>query len=260
MSRRLSEAPVVPDLPRTGRAEFSETMLRALLPCVVGVRVALSDEARRLDIEVELRAYYAHDDASERLMMSRRLLRQVGVSMKGVVFTEFLEMVEGRYSVDMVDDILDDANLTSGGTYTAVGTYDHREMVSLVLALSKRTDVPAPDLLRAFGEHLFGRFVANYPGFFAKTSDAFTFLAGLDEIIHAEVRKLYPDAELPRFDVESRDEHRLVLLYTSTRHFEDLAEGLLRGCVAHFGGAEVISRELIGSDDARRERFTVTRG
>ena len=45
--------------------------------------------------------------------------------MKGIVFTEFLEMVEDKFSADMVDDIIDDCDLASGGAYTAVGTYPH---------------------------------------------------------------------------------------------------------------------------------------
>lgn len=35
--------------------------------------------------------------------------------MKCMVFTEFLEMVETKFSADMVDDIMDDANPASGG-------------------------------------------------------------------------------------------------------------------------------------------------
>ena len=54
--------------------------------------------------------------------------------MKGIVFTEFLEMVEDRFSLDMVDDLIDDCDLPSGGVYTAVGTYSHEEIVALVSA------------------------------------------------------------------------------------------------------------------------------
>ena len=179
--------------------------------------------------------------------------------MKGVVFTEFLEMVESRFSADMVDDIIDDANLPSGGAYTAVGTYPHDEMVALVVALSQRSGAAVRDLLLAFGEHLFGRFVVGYPAFFSDVSDAFTFLAGIEDIIHREVRKLYPDAELPRFDIERHTDRELVLLYQSGRHFEDLAEGLMRGCIAHFGGGITIARTVVGEGDARSERFVLTR-
>lgn len=179
--------------------------------------------------------------------------------MKGVVFTEFLEMVEARFSADLVDDVIDAANLPSGGVYTAVGTYPHEEIVALVLALSQQTGLSVRDLLLAFGERLFGRFVQGYPAFFVGVTDAFQFLAGIEDIIHAEVLKLYPDAELPRFIIEHHDTTKLQLLYHSGRHFEDLAEGLMRGCVAHFGGEINISRESIGEGDARRERFMLTR-
>jgi hypothetical protein len=56
--------------------------------------------------------------------------------MKGVVFTEFLEMVEGRFGLAMADRIIEAAQLPSSGAYTAVGTYDYTEMVHLVNALS----------------------------------------------------------------------------------------------------------------------------
>lgn len=179
--------------------------------------------------------------------------------MKGVVFTEFLEMVESRFSANMVDDIIDDAKLPSGGAYTAVGTYPHTEMVALATALSQRSGVCLRDLLLAFGEYLFGVFVKGYPSFFVGMNDPFRFLAGIEEIIHAEVRKLYPDAELPRFEVEQHDDQRLVLVYDSHRHFEDLAEGLMRGCIAHFGGNIAIARETLGDGKTQRERFILTR-
>ena len=41
--------------------------------------------------------------------------------MKGIVFTEFLEMVEERYSAEVMDQILLGAKLPSGGAYTARG-------------------------------------------------------------------------------------------------------------------------------------------
>ena len=180
--------------------------------------------------------------------------------MKGIVFTELLDMVEDRFSADMVDDIIDDANVPSGGAYTAVGTYAHEEMVALVVALSKRSGIAVQDLVKAFGEHLFGVFVRGYPSFFEGVTDSFDFLAGIEDIIHSEVRKLYPDAELPRFDIERRNGGKeLVLIYDSRRHFEDLAEGLINGCVAHFGDHISLQREGLGEGDARKERFILTR-
>ena len=75
--------------------------------------------------------------------------------MKGVVFTEFFGMVGDVFSDDMVDDLIDATDPASGGAYTAVGTYDHGEIVAMVVELSARTGTPVPDLLQAFKREAF---------------------------------------------------------------------------------------------------------
>ena len=37
----------------------------------------------------------------------------------------------------------------------------------MVAALAEETHIPAADLVRAYGQHLFGYFVRNYPEMFA---------------------------------------------------------------------------------------------
>jgi len=78
-------------------------------------------------------------------------------------------------------------------------------------------------------------------------------------VIHVEVLKLYPDAEVPHFEVLDRTDDRLVLLYESTRHFCDLAEGLMHACAIHFGETIDIAREALPADIGSRERFVLTR-
>lgn len=153
--------------------------------------------------------------------------------MKGVIFTEFLGMVADRFSEDMVDDIIEASDLPSGGAYTSVGVYDHGEIVALVDALATRTGAPVPDLVKAFGHHLFGRLSVLHPEFVCGIDDALDFLERVDKVIHVEVLKLYPDAMLPRFDT-TRDGDRLQMIYRSPRGMEDLAEGLIKGCLGHF--------------------------
>lgn len=176
--------------------------------------------------------------------------------MKGIVFTELLEMVEEKFSANMVDDIIDDCDLASSGAYTAVGTYPHEEVVALVAALSKHTGISVIDLLKTFGEHLFGQFAKGYPSFFTNITGALPFLNGIEDVIHAEVKKLYPDAELPRFTSEIFTQNQLVLVYESTRHFEDLAEGLIIGCIKYFDEAIELQRQNLSNGQAR---FILTR-
>jgi hypothetical protein len=162
-------------------------------------------------------------------------------AMKGMVFTEFLEMVESRFSADMVDDIIEDSHLPGGGAYTAVGTYDHAELVAMVMALSRRVGQPVPDLVHGFGVHLFSRFRVTHAQFFGAATTALDFLEGIESYIHIEVRKLYPDAQLPKFEC-TRAADGLTMVYRSPRHFGDLAEGLIRGAITHFGDPVNVSR------------------
>lgn len=163
--------------------------------------------------------------------------------MKGVVFTEFLDMVEDAYSADMVDDIVDAADLPSGGAYTAVGTYDHAEMAKLVIELSKRTDANVPDLLKAYGRHLFTRFFVGYPQFFEGIDESFGFLDTIESFIHVEVKKLYPDAELPEFETVEISPDHMKMIYRSPRCLGDFAEGLMEGCFKHFKDTVLLKRE-----------------
>lgn len=163
--------------------------------------------------------------------------------MKGIVFTEFIEMVEQKFSRETADRMLDECDLASGGAYTSVGTYDHGEMVIMVVKLSELSGLTVPVLIKAFGYHLFQRFVLLYPGFFVGISSAMDFLARIEDFIHAEVKKLYPDAELPRFDVTRTEDGALELTYHSERHLGDLAEGLIESCIHHFGAPLTVTRE-----------------
>jgi hypothetical protein len=163
--------------------------------------------------------------------------------MKGVVFTEFLEMVEAKFSYEITENIIEAANLPSGGVYTAVGTYDHAEIVALVTHLSKATNISIPDLLRAFGHHLLYRFAAGFPQFFEGITSSFDFMQRVDGYIHVEVRKLYPEAQLPKLECEQPSPNVLKVTYRSNRPFADLADGLIAGCVEYFKDGVTVTRE-----------------
>jgi hypothetical protein len=180
--------------------------------------------------------------------------------MKGLVFTEFLEMVDARFSLETSERVLEMSKLPSGGIYTSVGTYDFQEMAALVGNLSKVTGIAAPDLLQAFGRHLFSRFLDSFPGFFEGVGTAFEFLSRIDQYVHLEVRKLYPDAELPSFVCEPDGPDRLTMTYRSARNIPDLAEGLIRASLDHFGKAFGVARESLGGEPpATRFILTATR-
>lgn len=168
--------------------------------------------------------------------------------MKGIVFTEFMEMVESNFGYEMVEEIIEASDLPSGGIYTAVGTYEHNEMVQLVSQLSKKLDKPVPNLLNAYGQYLFNTFHANYTDFFTREQEAFSFLESIDKHIHVEVQKLYSDAQLPKFECKRIGEDTLEMVYSSKRKMSDFALGLIERTLVFYETPAKIEREFIEED------------
>lgn len=177
--------------------------------------------------------------------------------MKGVVFTEFLDFVGAKLGPDMVDDIIEDAAVPNGGAYTSVGTYPHTEMGALVGALAGRTGKGAPELLSSFGNHLCKRFVLKFPQFFEAESRLFDFLASVDDHIHVEVRKLYPDAELPVFRLTPQGDGSIHFDYASCRPLEALAEGMILAAADHYGEPITLGKTRMDGPDGSFVRFSI---
>jgi hypothetical protein len=180
--------------------------------------------------------------------------------LKGIVFTEFLEMVEDRHSLAMAQRVIDDAALPHAGGYTAVGTYPPGEMVRMVQAYAGHSGQSAAAVLRQFGRHLFASFERQFPDFFGECAGPLELLESVDQRIHGEVRKLYPDAELPSFDCHRPTPDSLVMVYRSSRGLADLAEGLIEACLAAGNTRHRLARENLDGGAGTHVRFTVHLG
>jgi len=154
--------------------------------------------------------------------------------MKGLVFTEFFEMVEEQLGFELVDKLIERTKLATDGAYTTVGTYDHKELLALVGNLHNLTGTSVNDLLATYGEYLFPKLITISPVVSERFDSCFEMVAAVNDVIHAEVLKLYPDAELPHFGLVKWTETDLVVTYTSCRPFAYLARGLIIGCARHF--------------------------
>lgn len=179
--------------------------------------------------------------------------------MKGIVFTELMEMVDVIFGEEMMEDVLDDCDLESGGAYTSVGTYDYKELLQIVSVLSKKSDIPVRDLVHKYGHHLFFRFHEIMPQFFDKPTCAFEFLESVHDYIHVEVKKLYPDASLPSFETTRESDDKLVLVYKSQCPLADFAHGLMQGCADFYGEKIKIQGEDHNTKDEYSRIFTLTK-
>ncbi|WP_299060850.1 heme NO-binding domain-containing protein [uncultured Polaribacter sp.] len=176
--------------------------------------------------------------------------------MKGIVFTEFLDLVEEKFGLEVVDKIISDSNLASEGVYTSIGTYSFSEMLQLLQHLSTYTKISIDNLLLVYGEHFFSVIETSYPGLLATYKDPIEMISSIENHIHVEVRKIYPDAELPTFIVEEKTADAVIMLYKSSRAMHHFGLGLMNKTFEHFNTKATIALEKI-KEDGTEVRFIV---
>lgn len=177
--------------------------------------------------------------------------------MKGMVFTELVEFVEEKFGFEVADGMLEASLLENKGAYTQAANYPFEELAAIVTKLSQITGIAMGTLIEAYGRHLFGRIVGLYPPMVANFSSSLPFIAQVDTFIHPEVKKLYPDADLPSFQVITLSEKELVIDYTSNKPLMPLARGLMLGAADHFGESIEIFEDDTIHDAGQLARFTV---
>ncbi len=155
--------------------------------------------------------------------------------MKGIIFNTLEDFIVEGWGEDTFEDIFSSCPLETKEPFVGPGTYPDADLVMIVGATCKRLGIPAPDALRAFGVYLFPKLVETNPDSVKGYDHPQAFLLSVHDIIHVEVRKLYPKAITPEFRYHIQDEHSLQVEYHSKRGFCHLMEGLLEGAAAFFG-------------------------
>lgn len=154
--------------------------------------------------------------------------------MKGIIFVELIRMAESVMGEEAVDDILEKVNLENDGAFSAVGNYPCRELLQIVDAVGAELGAPVEALHKQFGHWMFGRFVEGYPTFFEGKTDGFDMLESIENAVHVEVRKLYPEVELPTFATEWLAGGQFKMIYASERPLQHFCHGLVEACLLHF--------------------------
>ena len=164
--------------------------------------------------------------------------------MKGIVFNLLEDVVNTHLGEEAWDEALDSAGV--GGSYTSLGSYPDEELVTLLSAVAERTGETVGDTLRWFGHKSMPFLAQRYPEFFNIHHGLRSFLLSLNDVIHAEVRKLYPGADVPVFEFEtpggSSGHGMLIIHYRSKRRLCLLAEGFIAGAADCFAEKVAISQ------------------
>jgi hypothetical protein len=101
---------------------------------------------------------------------------------------------------------------------------------------------------------LFTTLANAYPHFLKRANGIIDFLMSIENYIHIEVLKLYPDAELPKFQSNLVDSNTLELVYQSERHYGDLAHGLILGAMAYYQDGKLLNKETLADKSVK---FTI---
>jgi hypothetical protein len=169
-----------------------------------------------------------------RVRMAIRTCRERGgVRMKGIVFNLLEEVVTRQYGENTWDDLLDATGLE--GAYTSLGSYPDSDLMTLVEAAAGKLGVASEDVVRWFGTAALPLLAERYPQFFESHRSSRSFLLTLNDVIHPEVRKLYPGAEVPEFEFDTPSDEVLRIGYRSHRRLCAFGEGLIQGAATHFG-------------------------
>jgi hypothetical protein len=169
--------------------------------------------------------------------------------MKVIVFNLLEEVVRRERGENVWDALLEATSLH--GSFTSLGSYADEDFSRLVAAAAAQSGQTPGDVLRWFGRLGMPRLAERYPEFFRSRSSVREFLLTLNDIIHTEVRKLYPDAHVPMFDFDTADAAVLRMGYRSDRRLCALAEGFIEGAAACYGETVTLRQEkcLLRGDD-----------
>ena len=170
--------------------------------------------------------------------------------MKGIVFNLLEQLVRQEFGESEWDHVRQDADVD--GAFTSLDTYPDAELRKLVAAVGKRAQKTPGEALQWFGRHSMPLLASQYPHFFDAQKSTRSFILTLNDIIHPQVRKLYPGADVPVFDFDTSSPDGLTLGYQSPRKLCALAHGFIEGAADHYGEiVEVEQSQCMHRGDAK---------
>lgn len=153
--------------------------------------------------------------------------------MKGIIFQALEELIEEHFGLELWDEMITTTNPASGGIYVSSGTYDDKELMDYVELLTKKMGKPSSEVIQFFGVHLFKKLIEVYPRSIENLGLR-KFLLQIESVVHVEVKKLYPHADVPKFICEEVGDNIIVMHYHSKKKLFALAHGLILGAAQYF--------------------------
>lgn len=178
--------------------------------------------------------------------------------MKGIFFTEFLEMIEKEYGLSLAEKIISELGVGNNGVYESTADYPYDQFVELCGLLSKEVRSSVIDITKNFGEYLFSRLVILFRPKFAGNSCIFDFLDQIDYFVHKNIQESFTNVVIPRFRAMKINESTFQMTYQTEKLLIHLAIGLFMGCQRFFNEELTLNTEFI-SERSKLVSFTLSK-
>ena len=177
--------------------------------------------------------------------------------MQGSIYTAFADMIIETMGMASWNQLLDETQPPSQGIYTSGAQYDDSELFTMVALLVEKTGLPAEQLVEQFGVFLFAKLYENSPADISAIDNLRDFLLAIDSVIHAEVKRVHPQAYLPKFDYAIGENNSLILYYYSKRKLCHASVGLIKGAAEMFNEQITIEHPECMHNGASRCKLVV---
>lgn len=156
----------------------------------------------------------------------------MGHPMHGILFSEFKKYFVERAGGAQWGPALQEAGL-GNKVYLPNQIYADQELVSLVVAASKRTGRSPAALLEDFGEYIAPHLLALYRAQINPEWKSLDVVEKTEQLVHTAVRLRMPGADPPHLRCTRTSPSQVVMEYDSPRRLCPVAKGITRGVGRH---------------------------
>jgi hypothetical protein len=179
--------------------------------------------------------------------------------MKGHIFDLLEKFIREQVGEDALYEIIDACSFDTSAAFVRSAVYPDDNLYEMVGRAVDRLGIEPEVAHAAFGRWIIPELGNLMPGVFDRYDGPCAFLAGLDEMHQVSLKKIYPDAEPPRFAYQSINEEEGVIRYQSPRGLHHFMAGCLEGVADVYGVRFAIEWEPPASGTGCDYRVRVVR-
>lgn len=169
--------------------------------------------------------------------------------MKGVVFNILEGFIDESFGDGTFDEIIDTVFIEEIDPFVGPGTYPDEHLFLIVQKAVELKKLDLEPILRTFGKYMFFQLAIKYPNFVQHHDNPKDFIKTVHNVIHVEVKKLFPEAETPKFLYSNDIDGKLTMRYESKRNLFSLAEGLIEGSGEFYNKPVKVIRKSFSVDE-----------